>query len=291
MTAGSSRLHDLTQLLRPRLSAMVALAALSGYLAAPGDIGLGVSLLLIAGVFLLTGAASVFNQVQERERDRLMPRTCQRPLATGRMPLAVALRFAFALTLGGLALLACASYAAAATGLFALGWYNLLYTPLKSHTSLVLFIGALGGALPPLLGWLTSGASPLEPRAVHLYLLLILWQVPHFWCLSLRDGLSCQQAGLTVVPRNWDSVQLIRQIRHWSLALGALLLCALPLTLLHSWYSKLLLVCLSLWCFSWALRWRKQHEVRRWATATGIKLHLLLAGSLLLISIDRLIPL
>jgi len=283
------RRADLRQLVRPRLSAMVAFAAVSGYLAARAQFEGGPVLLLAGGVFLLTAAASVFNQVQERDLDRLLPRTRNRPLAARRLSPRPALCLGGLLLVSGTLLLISFSVAAALIGLAATAWYNLLYTPLKRRSSLALLLGALGGALPPLLGWVAAGASPLEPRALHLYLLLILWQVPHFWCLSLRDGLRCRQAGLAIIPRGWDTAQLMRQVRLWSLAFGTLLLTALPLALLHSFGLRLTAGSLSLWLLLWAFRRRGLRTPEGWAAATGIRLNLLLLGALVLISLDPLL--
>lgn len=280
---------DQLQLIRPRLSAMVALATLSGYCASSSKLQWLTLILLFSGIFLLTAAASTFNQLQERERDALLPRTRLRPLASGRLLPQPALVYASLLLLGGCLLLTCVSLKAFLIGLFALGWYNLLYTPLKPHTSLVLLIGALGGALPPLLGWVASGASPLDPKAVNLYLLLILWQIPHFWCLCLRDDLHCQRAGLQLVPKTWSSRLVIRQIRIWSLALATLLLGTLPLDLMRSSTSQLLLVFLALWC-AWIVIRGLPSDTKIWAASTGRTLHLVLAGALFLFSIDPLMP-
>ncbi len=286
----SSRTSDLLLLVRPRLSSMVALATLSGYLATPVTASLRHALCLAFGVFLLTAAASSLNQVQERAEDRLQPRTCNRPVASGRMSPRSALLLAMLLLFSGLLLLSSVSPAAAAIGAAAVAWYNLLYTPLKKRSSLALLVGALGGAAPPLLGWVASGASPFEPRAVHLYLLLVLWQVPHFCCLSLRDNLRCQQIGLKIIPRQWNTFQVIRQVRLWTLGLGVLLLGSLPLALLHSTPGKLLALGLALWCASLFIAGQRSCDTRQWATATGLKLHVVLAGSLLLLAIDPLIP-
>lgn len=286
----STRTGDLLQLVRPRLSAMVALAAVSGCLAAPAPVSLPTALAVAGAVLLLTAAASSFNQVQERAEDRLQPRTCNRPVACGRMPPRAALLTASLLLAVGMLLLFAVSPAAAAVGAAAVAWYNLLYTPLKRRSSLALLVGALGGAAPPLLGWVASGASPFEPRAVHLYLLLVLWQVPHFCCLSLRDNLRCQQVGLKVIPRQWNAFQVVRQVRLWSLGLATLLLGTLPLAQLHSTPGRLLVLTLALWCASLFVTNNHSRDTRRWAAATGVKLHMVLAGALLLFSIDPLIP-
>ncbi|PLY07727.1 MAG: protoheme IX farnesyltransferase [Desulfuromonas sp.] len=280
---------DQLQLMRPRLSLMVGLAALSGYLAAPTPHSPYAALQLTGGAFLLTAAASVFNQVQERSRDRWLPRTCDRPLPSGRCQPRPALQLATLLALLGVLLLAPLSAAAAGVGLFALAWYNLLYTPLKPRTSYVLLLGALGGALPPLLGWLVSDASPLAPKAVHLYLLLILWQIPHFLCLSLRDDLRGQQLGLKTVPPSWSQPQVMRMVRLWAIGLGALLLTALPLPLLDSFSGSLGMGLLGICCIGSALRRGSGQTPRHWASTTGKILHAVLAAALLTISIDPLI--
>jgi len=288
--APSTRGRDLFQLIRPRLSAMVASAAVSGYLVAASEPLWRHSLYLAAGVFLLTAAASAFNQVQEREIDLRLPRTRHRPVACGRLAPRSAVGLATVMMVVGGLTLAQVAIAGTWIGLAAVAWYNLLYTPLKQRSSLALLVGALGGAAAPLLGWVASGASPFEPRAVHLYLLLVLWQIPHFCCLSLKDGLHCQQTGLRILPRHWSVVQIVRQIRLWSLGFAVLTLSALPLALLESLGARLTLAVLCLWGLWSALITRPEGDVSRWAHLTGHRLQLTLGMTLILFPLDPLFP-
>jgi len=268
---------------------MVALAALSGYLAAPAPHALRSGAQLFCGVLLLSAAASAFNQAQERSLDRLLPRTSQRPLASGRMQVHHAVWLAILLVSVGTFLIANFSLAGGGIGLFALVWYNLIYTPLKSRTSLVLLVGALGGALPPLLGWVSSGASAVAPKAIHLYLLLMLWQVPHFWCLAMRDDLRGQQIGLKMVPGGWDQRRVLRMIRLWSVAFGTLLLLSLPLGFLNSLTGKLAMTLIGVWCIGSVTGRSAPRNSRQWAITTGTTLHLALAGALATIVLDPIL--
>jgi len=282
--------YDWYQLVRPRLSLMVALSALSGYMAAPAQHTIAPAVSLFVGVFLLTATASILNQVQERERDRLLPRTRLRPLATGRMEPHLALLLAGIHLLISLQLIASVSATSAGIGMLALLWYNLVYTPLKTRTSLVLLLGALGGAMPPLLGWTASGASPYEPRAVHLYMVLVLWQVPHFWCLAMKDGLFDRALDLKIIPAGWRVDQLKRLIRLWCLALGALLLVALPLGLITSYVTISCIAGLAALC-SFFVAGRHPHlNIENWSAKTGLRLHIVLSATLLLITLDTYLP-
>lgn len=282
-------LKDGLQLTRPRLSLMVALSALCGYLAAPGSHSILAVMQLFPGVFLLAAAASAFNQIQERSLDRLLPRTAQRPLASERLQTGHGAWLATPLAIIGTLLLGSLSLATCGVGLLALAWYNLFYTPLKSRTSLVLLVGSIGGALPPLLGWIASGASPLAPKALHLYLVLMIWQVPHFWCLSLRDNLQGQRVGIKLVPSGWSPQRVLFMIRLWTLAFGTLLLAALPLLFLSSPTGKWLVTLLGLGSIGTALMHQNQTGPGQWAKAVGLRLHIILAGILTTIAIDPFI--
>jgi protoheme IX farnesyltransferase len=152
----------------------------------------------LVGVALLAAGAGALNQVQERELDARMPRTRCRPLPAAQIGPRAALACAAALLLAGLALLARAGAPAALLGLGATLWYNVLYTPLKRRSALAPVAGALVGAAPPAIGWVSAGGTLADPRLASLCGLLLLWQLPHVALLALAHNDEHAAAGLPV---------------------------------------------------------------------------------------------
>jgi len=182
-------------------------------------------------VFLLTAASSVLNQVQERVNDALMRRTAGRPLASGLLPARAGSAIGLLLGSGGLAVLAAGTGPRPALlGLAALAWYLAVYTPLKRLTSLAVLAGTPCGAIPPLLGWLAAGGGLPAAQPLALALVMLLWQVPHYWLLAFPDRMELRAAGFRVLPELSDR-QLLATSYRWvlSLAMATLLLPVLEL--------------------------------------------------------------
>ncbi len=221
-------ISDLLQLLRLRLSAMIALSALAGYLLVPQRPGWS-ALPLTLGVFLLAGSGSALNQLLERSTDLLMERTRNRPLASGRMHprrgLAIGLlSAAAALTI----LTATFPPLVAGTGILSLACYGA-YTLLKPHSAFALLPGALCGALPPLMGWFASGNHTSHPDIVVLAGLFFLWQIPHFWLICRSRGEEYARAGLPMPPLLFGDQTGRRLLSVW---ISCFIFSALP-PLLH----------------------------------------------------------
>ena len=196
-----ARATDYVALAKPRLNLLVVASAVAGYAMARGDTG-NVPLLLatIAGTALVAGGASGFNQIIERDSDALMRRTRQRPLPDGRMTAAEAAAFSAALSLGGLLVLAAGvNLLSAAVALATLGSYAVVYTPLKRRTSFATVIGAIPGALPPVIGW-AAAANVLSQGAWVLFGILFLWQLPHFLAIAWMYREDYARAGLPMLP-------------------------------------------------------------------------------------------
>ncbi len=212
-------------LLRPRLLLMVCASALTGALLAPGPWDGSAALRATLAVGLLSAAGTLLNQVQERDLDALMQRTCTRPLASGRLSCAAGLVSAAIFLLAGLALLV-HEPVALGLGLLAVGWYNGVYTPLKRRTALAVLPGALCGALPPLIGWACSGGSLVDRQVLLLAGLLAVWQVPHFLLLALKYRADYARAGLPVFAEGLSDAGVLRVVTVWTLAaaLAALIL-------------------------------------------------------------------
>src|SRR5262250_2384913 len=170
---------------------LVLVSAGAGFmLVAPlgGDFPWRAGLAVLLGVMLLSCGASALNQVQERRRDALMARTAGRPLPSGRLSLAQGTLFAaLGLAAGALALWIGVGRMAGGLGLLAAAFYNGVYTPwLKPHSPFAAVPGAIPGAIPPVIGWVAGGGRLTDAGAIILFGILFLWQMPHFWALSLR---------------------------------------------------------------------------------------------------------
>jgi protoheme IX farnesyltransferase len=151
------------------------------------------------GTALAVAAANTFNMVLEHERDAQMERTRLRPIAAGRLTPKNAWTFASLLSMGAALTLAQTTLAATLIGLFAIAAYAFVYTPLKARTPHALFIGALPGATPPLIGALAMGEDGL-PIGLALFALIVFWQVPHFLAIATRRVDDYRRAGLRPFP-------------------------------------------------------------------------------------------
>jgi heme o synthase len=228
MDAGESRVGIrafaslLCRLFRLRLALANGISAVGGYLLFPSVPEVPQLLALFAGVSLLAAAGSTLNQVIEQDRDALMLRTMKRPLPRGEISTTSALLIGAACNLAGELLLAAFGGAIPALlGAAALLWYLALYTPLKSRTSFALAVGAVCGALPPVIGWCLAGGSPLDFRVVLLAGIIYLWQVPHFWLLQRRHAEDYRRAGIPLFAPSRKRNGLGALFRLWIVALCA----------------------------------------------------------------------
>lgn len=201
LTGGRGVAADYFELSKPRITLMVVLTTLVGYmLALRGPLVAPHLFATLAGTALVAAGASALNMLLERRIDALMLRTRTRPLPSGRLRPAEALACGLALTSTGLAALAWAVGPLPALVAF-VTWasYLFLYTPLKPRTSFSTVIGAFPGALPPVIGWAAARGS-LEPGAFVLFAILFLWQIPHFLAIAwiYRDDYA--RGGLPMLP-------------------------------------------------------------------------------------------
>ncbi len=229
-TAGVS---NLVQLTRPRLAVLVLVTVTVGWLLASGaerDWDSFVPVLI--GTSLLFAGASAINQVIERHSDALMARTANRPLPAGRIQPWKALAIGCAFVAGGLfVLLAAHQRLAAGLGVFALLSYVFVYTPLKTRTTLNTLIGAIPGAVPPLMGW-AAARGRLDTDALALFLIVFLWQVPHFLAIAWIYRDEYKRAGFRMLPVfDSDGTRTGREMIRYTLALvpASLLPCLLGL--------------------------------------------------------------
>ncbi len=193
-----SHLADLLELTKPRLTALNLVAAEAAYWLAPGAHSWGQSLLLLVGTALIIGAANTFNCYLERELDGRMSRTKHRPLPAGRLSPRLALLYGVGMVAVGAPLAALASPLSCAFALLALLLYVALYTPMKRISDKALYVGALPGALPVLVGS-TAAAGRVELTGALLFLLLFCWQLPHFLAISLYRAREYARGGFKVL--------------------------------------------------------------------------------------------
>lgn len=199
-TSLSSKMADYAAFFKLRLASLVVFSAILGYLIAVDTIVWIDFMWLCVGGFLVTGSSNGYNQIIERDLDKLMDRTKVRPLVTGRMTKNEALIVAG--VAGGLGILILWFLLNPLSGILALislVLYVAVYTPLKQKTPWAVFVGAFPGAIPPMLGWVAAtGHFGLEPGL--LFALQFMWQFPHFWAIAWKASDDYAKAGFYLLP-------------------------------------------------------------------------------------------
>jgi protoheme IX farnesyltransferase len=213
---------DLLILMKVRLNALVVFTAAAGYyLAVWGPLDVTDGVIACLGTALVASGAAALNQVAERDLDRLMLRTNDRPVATGRMSSATGGMIAVALGAAGLgALWYAANLTAVAVAFATFLIYVVIYTPMKRHSSLATVIGAVPGALPPLIGWTAAGGALMTLTPWALFAIMFLWQLPHFLAISWLYRDDYARAGLPMLSViDTDGRMTGRQALVWAAAL------------------------------------------------------------------------
>lgn len=216
-------MKDVLALSKPRITLLVALCAAAGfYLASPGPLDWARLAWTLLGVSLASAATGCWNQVLEADLDARMKRTQRRPLPSGRVTLAAAHAWGLLWGAAGLGVLAWKSGAVACElTAFTLASYLLVYTPMKRFSPLSTWVGAIPGALPPVIGWAAAGGA-LDARAGALFAVQFLWQLPHFLALGWMYRQDYEAGGFriaAVTDPTGDSTA-------WQLAVSAELLLA-----------------------------------------------------------------
>jgi protoheme IX farnesyltransferase len=193
-------LRDIVALTKPRVTTLVLCTTAGGLWLAPGGLGLSSWLLTLLATAMVVGAANTLNCYLERDVDGLMARTRNRPLPARRLSPRIALWVGLALAVVSLPILTFAvNPMTGLLGAVALTTYVLLYTPLKLRTPAALPIGAVPGAIPPLMGWTAVTGSPDLPGLV-LFGILFFWQLPHFLAIALYRNEDYAGAGFKTLP-------------------------------------------------------------------------------------------
>jgi len=190
---------DLKELTKFGLSLSVVFSSIAGYLLAVDVVSFKTVLLLSIGGYCMVGASNAFNQIIERVPDAVMKRTMDRPIPTGRISVNTAMFIAVCLTIIGLVILYNINEKTALFGAISIFLYTSAYTPLKPVTPLSVFVGAIPGAIPFMLGWVAAtGQFGIE--AGMLFMIQFFWQFPHFWAIGWLQFDEYKKAGFNMMP-------------------------------------------------------------------------------------------
>jgi protoheme IX farnesyltransferase len=213
-----SIISDFKQLTKVGLSLSVVFSSVAGYLLAVDVINYTTLYLLALGGFFMVGASNAYNQIIEIDTDKLMQRTKDRPLPTGRMSVNVALTIAIVLTIAGLSILYSINAKTALFGAVSIFLYTSVYTPLKSVTPLAVFVGAIPGAIPFMLGWVAA-TNEFGIEAGILFMIQFFWQFPHFWAIGWLQYEEYKKAGFNMLPMNLKDKGAVKQIIFYTLVM------------------------------------------------------------------------
>jgi len=191
---------DFGLLVKFKLTLLVLFSAVMSFaIVSEGSVNWTAMLLLAFGGFMVTGAANALNQVLERDYDRLMTRTANRPVVTGRLSVSKAVLWAGLMALVGISVLSAFNPLTGFLGTLSFISYAFIYTPLKRSTPLAVVVGAVPGALPLIIGCVAYEGT-ISPTAMMLFTLQFLWQFPHFWAVAWMADEDYKKAGFYLLP-------------------------------------------------------------------------------------------
>jgi len=210
-TSMKTIISDFKQLTKVGLSLSVVFSSVAGYLLAVETVDYFILSLLAIGGFFMVGASNAFNQIIEKDTDAIMKRTQNRPLPTGRMSVNVALTIAIVFTVLGISILYSINPKSALFGAVSIFLYTCVYTPLKAVTPLTVFVGAIPGAIPFMLGWVAA-TNNFGIEAGFLFMIQFFWQFPHFWAIGWLQFEEYKKAGFNMLPMGAKDRGAIKQI-------------------------------------------------------------------------------
>ncbi len=212
------KIKILLELTKFKISLFSSLTVSVGYILATGSLAMEIFIPIFGILFLACGSSSL-NLYQERNTDKLMKRTKGRPIPSGRIEAGKVLTISILLCfLGLLILFLGTNQTAFLLGLFALLWYNGVYTNLKKVTAFAVVPGSLIGSIPPAIGWCAGGESLAAPQIWPVLFFFFIWQIPHFWLLILLYGEQYENSGLPSMTKLFSVRQIKRLIFIWVIA-------------------------------------------------------------------------
>lgn len=239
-----------------RLSLSVVFSSLAGYLLGVTSVDYVTLILLALGGYFMVGASNAFNQIIEKDLDALMVRTRNRPIPAGRMTVTAAFWIAAIFTLLGIVILYTINKQTAMFGAISIFLYTCVYTPLKTKTPLAVFVGAIPGAIPFMLGWVAATDDfGIEPGT--LFALQFFWQFPHFWAIGWFLFDDYEKAGFYMLPTGkQDKGTAVQTIMYtiWTILVSIIPVFGFTGALQLSVIGAIMVLLLGLWMLYYAVR-------------------------------------
>lgn len=215
-----NQLKIFAEITKLKITIFVTITTVFGFIAALGTINSQIIIPAVGILFLACGSAAL-NHYQERNLDKLMERTKNRPIPSGKISAKSVLKISIILVIAGSVLLFWGSgILALSLGLLNLIWYNGIYTPLKKKTTFAIIPGSLVGAIPPAVGWVAAGNSITDPGIIIISFFFFIWQIPHFWLLLMVLDNDYQRAGFPTLSGWFNREQQGRITYVWIVATG-----------------------------------------------------------------------
>lgn len=254
--AAPSVIADFKEITKMRLALSVVFSSIAGYLLGAETVNFKTLILLALGGYFMVGASNAYNQIIEKDLDALMTRTKNRPIPAGRMSVNTAFIIATIFTLLGIIILYNINKQTAMFGAISIFIYTCVYTPLKTKTPLAVFVGAIPGAIPFMLGWVAATNSfGIEPGT--LFALQFFWQFPHFWAIGWFLYTDYKKGGFYMLPTGkQDKGTAVQTIMYtiWTLAVSIVPVFGFTGRLELSIVAAIIVFILGIWMLYYAIR-------------------------------------
>ncbi|MBD0833474.1 heme o synthase [Aestuariibaculum sediminum] len=251
-----SVISDFKEITKMRLALSVVFSSLAGYLLGVDMVNYKTLILLALGGYFMVGASNAFNQIIEKDLDALMDRTKNRPIPSGRMSVTTAFVIACLFTLLGVIILYAINKQTAMFGAISIFLYTCVYTPLKTKTPLAVFVGAIPGAIPFMLGWVAATDDfGIEPGT--LFALQFFWQFPHFWAIGWFLYQDYKKGGFYMLPTGkQDKGTAVQTIMYtiWTVLVSIIPVFGFTGRLQLSIVAAVIVFLLGLWMLYYAFR-------------------------------------
>ncbi len=255
-TTTPSVISDFKEITKMRLALSVVFSSLAGYLLGVDTVSLKTLVLLALGGYFMVGASNAYNQIIEKDLDALMDRTKNRPVPSGRMSVTTAFIIASLFTVLGIVILYSINKQTAMFGAISIFLYTCAYTPLKTKTPLAVFVGAIPGAIPFMLGWVAATDDfGIEPGT--LFALQFFWQFPHFWAIGWFLFHDYKKGGFYMLPTGkQDKGTAVQTIMYtiWTIIVSVIPVFGFTGRLGLSVVSAILVFLAGLWMLYYAIR-------------------------------------
>ncbi len=250
---------DVVKLTKVRLTSSVVFSAIAGYFIAANQLNTLLLIYLVLGGFFVVAASNGFNQLIEKDYDKLMQRTADRPLPTKRMSSSEVFWISFLMALLGIFLLYKINFLTGFFGTLSIFLYVLIYTPLKRVSPISVFVGAFPGAIPFMLGWVAATNDfDIEPGI--LFAIQFIWQFPHFWAIAWVCNDDYEKAGFIMLPGKKDKSTAWKNVVYtfFLIPLSVLPVFGITGNLQLSLISAIFVLIAGIWFFSIALNLYKK---------------------------------